>query len=207
VAALVCSPAWPHPTSQVTIYGWTTRELAGWAFVAGGLPTRLVSPWTGLAHRPSWYRRRPAGTAVVLTGRAISVPFRARCLRFVTVKHGHSRSPDQRCPYYRYAATRMVRMGSACLRHDLLPGAGGRSRTAKAPNPRHRPVLWTRMTDPEKAVALLGSGWVRPMHRVLGGGLSVVVLAICWRRALLQRVRRALLLVGVAGFEPATSAV
>jgi hypothetical protein len=27
VAALVCSPAWPHPTSQVTIYGWTTREI------------------------------------------------------------------------------------------------------------------------------------------------------------------------------------
>jgi hypothetical protein len=33
------------------------------------------------------------------------------------------------------------------------------------------------MTDPEKAVALLGSGWVRPMHRVLGGALPVVVLA------------------------------
>jgi hypothetical protein len=40
-----------------------------------GLPTRLVSPWTGLAHRPSWYRRRQAGAAVVLTGRAICVPF------------------------------------------------------------------------------------------------------------------------------------
>jgi hypothetical protein len=63
------------------------------------------------------------------------------------------------------------------------------------------------MTDPEKAVALLGSGSVRPMHRVLGGALTVVVLAICWRRALLQRVRRSLVLVGVAGFEPAASAV
>jgi hypothetical protein len=31
---------------------------------------------------------------VVLTGRAISVPFRARRLRFVTVSHGHSRPFD-----------------------------------------------------------------------------------------------------------------
>jgi hypothetical protein len=43
------------------------------------LPTRLVSTWTGLTHRPSWCHR----------GRAISVPFPARRLRFATVNHGH----------------------------------------------------------------------------------------------------------------------
>jgi hypothetical protein len=79
------------------------------------LPTRQVSPWTGLAHRPSWYRRRQAGAAAVLTGRAICVPFPARCHRFVTVNHGHSRSSDLQAPYYRCAATRMVRMGSLTL--------------------------------------------------------------------------------------------
>jgi hypothetical protein len=40
-----------------------------------GLPTRVVLPWTGLAHRPSWRHHRHARAAVVLTGRAISVPF------------------------------------------------------------------------------------------------------------------------------------
>jgi hypothetical protein len=36
------------------------------------LPTRLVSPWTGLTYCPSWSRRHQVGAAVVLTGRAIS---------------------------------------------------------------------------------------------------------------------------------------
>jgi hypothetical protein len=50
--------------------------------------------------------------AVVLAGRAISVPFRARRHRSATVNHGHSRSSDLQAPYHRCAATRMVRMGS-----------------------------------------------------------------------------------------------
>ena len=71
----------------------------GWLFaVALGMqdrdlkvmPTRLVSPWTGLTHRPSWCLRDQVRGAVVLAGRAISVPFRARRQRFVTVSHGHS---------------------------------------------------------------------------------------------------------------------
>ena len=41
------------------------------------LPTRLVSPWTGLAHRPSCYRHRQARAEAALTGRATSVPFTA----------------------------------------------------------------------------------------------------------------------------------
>src|SRR5512132_829866 len=63
---------------------------------SGDLPTRLVFPWTGLTHRRSWCRRRQAQAAVVLTGRAISVPFPARRHRSATVNHGHSRSPDLR---------------------------------------------------------------------------------------------------------------
>jgi hypothetical protein len=75
----------------------------------------------GLAHPPSWSRRRQAGAAAVLTGRAICVPFRARRLRFVTVNHGRSRSFDLRWPYYRCAATRTVRTGSpARFRQRLL---------------------------------------------------------------------------------------
>ena len=38
----------------------------------GGLPTRLVSPWTGLTHRVSWRHRCQVPGAVVLTGHAIS---------------------------------------------------------------------------------------------------------------------------------------
>jgi hypothetical protein len=41
------------------------------------LPTRLVSPWTALAHRPSCYRHRQARAEAALTGRATSVPFTA----------------------------------------------------------------------------------------------------------------------------------
>jgi hypothetical protein len=51
----------------------------------------------------------------VLSGRAICVPFRARRHRFTTVNRGHSRFSDLRTPYYRCAATRMVRMGSLTL--------------------------------------------------------------------------------------------
>jgi hypothetical protein len=76
------------------------------------LPTRLVSPWTALTLRPSWYRRRQAGAAVVLSRRAISVPFRARPHGSATVNHGHSRPSDLGALYYRWAAARMVRMGS-----------------------------------------------------------------------------------------------
>jgi hypothetical protein len=54
----------------------------------------------------------PAERHVVLTGRAISVPFRARHHWFATVNHGHSRPLDLGTLYYRCAAARMVRMGS-----------------------------------------------------------------------------------------------
>lgn len=37
---------------------------------------------------------------------AISVPFRARRMRFATVNRGHSRSPDQNCTNYRCAGER-----------------------------------------------------------------------------------------------------
>ena len=67
----------------------------------------------GLTHRPSWCLHDQVQGAVVLAGHAISVPFPARHHRFVTVSHGHSRSSDLQAPYYRCAATRMVRMGSA----------------------------------------------------------------------------------------------
>ena len=49
---------------------------------------------------------------VILTARAISVPFRARRHRFATVSHGNSRPLDLGVLYYRCAAARMVRMGS-----------------------------------------------------------------------------------------------
>jgi hypothetical protein len=58
------------------------------------LPTRLASPGTGLAHRPSRCRRCQVRVAVVLAGRAISAPFQARRLRFATVSHGHPRPSD-----------------------------------------------------------------------------------------------------------------
>jgi hypothetical protein len=89
----------------------------------GGLPTRLVSSWTGLTHHPSWCHHRQARGAVVLTGRAICVPFRARRLRCTTVNHGHSRSPDLQAPYYRCTATRMVRMGSPVRFRRAAPPA------------------------------------------------------------------------------------
>jgi hypothetical protein len=88
------------------------RKNSPAARAASPFANGLGSPWTGLAHRLSWYRRRQAGAAVVLAGSAISVPFPARRHRFVTVNYGHSRSSDLQAPYYRCAATRMVRMGS-----------------------------------------------------------------------------------------------
>jgi hypothetical protein len=103
------SPSRPRPAEQHRI-GF--EPLSPTAAGLRPLPTRLGSPTTGLTHRPSWYRRRQAGAAAVLTGRAICVPFPARRLRFLTVNHGHSRSSDLQAPYYRYAATRIVRMGS-----------------------------------------------------------------------------------------------
>jgi hypothetical protein len=48
-------------------------------------PMRLASTWTGLTHRPSLCLHDQVRSAVVLAGRAISVPFRARHLRFATV--------------------------------------------------------------------------------------------------------------------------
>jgi hypothetical protein len=36
---------------------------------------RLAFPWTGLAHRPSWCRRRHAPATVVLTGHALHTPW------------------------------------------------------------------------------------------------------------------------------------
>ena len=62
-------------------------------------------------HGSSWRHRCQVRGAVVLTGRAISVPFRARRHRFATVSHGNSRPLDLGVHYYRCAAARMVRMG------------------------------------------------------------------------------------------------
>jgi hypothetical protein len=59
----------------------------------------VVSLWTGLPHRPSWYHRCLVRDAVVLIGCAICVPFRARPHRFATVNHGHLRSSDLQAPY------------------------------------------------------------------------------------------------------------
>jgi phosphodiesterase/alkaline phosphatase D-like protein len=70
-----------------------TEELAG-CRAASPLANEARAAWTDLTPRPNWYRRYPAGAAVVPTGRAISVPFRARRLRFITVSHGHSRPFD-----------------------------------------------------------------------------------------------------------------
>ena len=55
------------------------------------LPTRLASPWTGLAHRPRWYRRHQARATVVLTGRATTVPFTADV-------NGRKRTPTDNPP-------------------------------------------------------------------------------------------------------------
>ena len=77
---------------------------------------------------------------------AISVPFRARRHRFVTVSHGHSRSSDLQRPYYRCVAARMVRMGS--LDRPLGPHRGhtppeshGQHRTTAATQHRSSAVL------------------------------------------------------------------
>ena len=75
-------------------------------FPPGRLPKRrytLVSPIA---------RAGQVLGAVVLTGGAIFVPFRARRHRFATVSHGHSRPLDLGVLYYRCVATRMVRIGS-----------------------------------------------------------------------------------------------
>jgi hypothetical protein len=74
----------------------------------------------GPRHHPSRCHRFQARGSVVLNASAISVPFPARHLRFVTVSHGHSRSSDLRPPYNRCAAARMVRMGSALVPAGVL---------------------------------------------------------------------------------------
>jgi hypothetical protein len=136
------------------------------------LPTRLVSPWTGLAHRPSWRHHCQARATVVLTGRAISVPFRARRHRFATVNHGHSRSFDLRAPYYRCAAARMVRMGSLVrCRRSARPAGGGAptppSSAGRRRTPRHTtPLARYRVTASGAQAARIGSPrlkneWVR----------------------------------------------
>jgi hypothetical protein len=98
----------------------------------GDLRTRLVSPWSGLAQRMSWRRRRRGEGAVVLTGRAIRVPFRARCHRFATVNHGQPRSSDLRRPYYRCSAARMVRM-SSCRPSTWVRSSGLEDTATAAP--------------------------------------------------------------------------
>jgi hypothetical protein len=54
----------------------------------------LCQPGPALTRRPSLCLHDQVGSAVVLAGRAISVPFRARRHRFITVNRGHSRSLD-----------------------------------------------------------------------------------------------------------------
>jgi hypothetical protein len=91
----------------------------------GRLPTRHVSPWTGLTHRPSWCHHGQGRAAVVLTRPCVSVPFRERRRRFVTVNHGHPRPLDLGVPYYRCPAARMVRMESRTGGEALPELAGG----------------------------------------------------------------------------------
>jgi hypothetical protein len=44
----------------------------------GGLPTRLMSPWTSLTHHPSWVAVAATPERLVLTGRALQVPAMGR---------------------------------------------------------------------------------------------------------------------------------
>jgi hypothetical protein len=78
-ASLLVRLASCEPNHAADLLPWTADGLLGSCCRAAysGLPMRLMSPWTGFTHRPSWYRRHQAGAAVVLTGRATSVPFAA----------------------------------------------------------------------------------------------------------------------------------
>jgi hypothetical protein len=83
----------PHLHARTSVAGARPKRFEYDLMAAAGrrpLPTRVVSPWTGLTPCPRWSRRQQVGAAVVLTGRAISVPFRARRLWFTAVSHGHS---------------------------------------------------------------------------------------------------------------------
>jgi hypothetical protein len=89
-------PCLPRPTS---------RPMAAASLRLS--PTRLASTWMGLTHRPGWCRCGLDGAVVVLTDRAISVPFRARRHWSATANHD-SRSPDLRTSAYGCAAARMA---------------------------------------------------------------------------------------------------
>jgi hypothetical protein len=103
---------------------------------------------------------------------AISVPFRARRHRFVTVSHGHSRSSDLQRPYYRCVAARMVRMGS--LDRPLGPHRGhtppeshGQHRTTAATQHRSSAVLLDqhrRSTDHPTSLSHGGSQGFKSPH-------------------------------------------
>jgi hypothetical protein len=60
------------------------------ALPSAACPTRLVVTLDGPHPSPERAPSLPGGAALVLTGRAICVPFRARRLWFATVSHGHS---------------------------------------------------------------------------------------------------------------------
>jgi hypothetical protein len=45
---------------------------------SGRLPTRLGSPWTGLAHRPSWHGHRQVAAAVSSPAMLLRVPYLGR---------------------------------------------------------------------------------------------------------------------------------
>jgi Fe2+ or Zn2+ uptake regulation protein len=74
----------------------------------------------------------------VLAGRAISMPFRTRHHRFVTVNHGHSRSSDLRRPYYDLRPTASRTRRPALLAAELAVSSYGEvaARVAAAGEPR-----------------------------------------------------------------------
>jgi hypothetical protein len=74
----------------------------------------------------------PNGRLMGTVDRAISVPFRARRLRFVTVSHGQSRLVDLDVSSFRCVAARMVTMGSPVALGPPASVAGGSQRARAA---------------------------------------------------------------------------
>ena len=105
------------------------RRLANEARVA--LDEPRSSP--ELARHASWCE-----PTSVLAGRAISMPFRTRHHRFVTVNHGHSRSSDLRRPYYDLRPTASRTRRPALLAAELAVSSYGEvaARAAAAGEPR-----------------------------------------------------------------------
>jgi hypothetical protein len=109
---------------------------------------------------------------VILTARAISVPFRARRHRFAAVSHGNSRPLDLGVLYYRCAAARMVRMGSLDRpvgphRGDTPPESHGQHRTTAATQHRSSAALldqYRRSSDHPGSLSHGGSQGFKSPH-------------------------------------------